>query len=134
MGRLTRYGDARIKDCIKFDLVGGYRLVGIMTDQEVVFLYVGSHAECDRWIKNNAGLVPVLDKKRNKTFMVKEAGGQEPAAERELEGIEDEPDYDEQLLRNITDQDLREIFSWIVQASTRGATCQEILSERRQIQ
>ena len=107
MGRLTRHGDARIKDCIKFDLVRGYRLVSIVKDQEIAILYVGSHDECDRWIKNNAGLDPVLDKKRNKLCVVEEAGRR---GRRNWKRLREEPDYAEELLRNITDQELREIF------------------------
>ena len=111
MGRLTRYGDARIKDCVKFDLVRGYRLVAVMVDQGIVFLFVGSHDECDQWVKNNAGMEPVLDKKRNLVTEVREPDAEEAPAEcgcRDMD--EPEPDYDELLLRDVTEKDLRKIF------------------------
>ncbi len=110
MGRLTRYGDARIRNCIKFDLVGGYRLVGIMLDRGIAFLYVGSHDECDQWIKNNAGLEPILDKKRNKVVEIREAAAEETPADSALEMDTPEADYDELVLRDVTEQDLRKIF------------------------
>jgi len=110
LGRLTRYGEARIKNCVKFDLVRGYRLVGIMLDHGISFLYVGSHNQCDHWIKNNAGLEPVLDKKRNQVAEAKETAVLEIPAGNELEMDSTESDYDELLLHDLTEQDLRKIF------------------------
>lgn len=109
MGRLTKYGDARIKNCIKFDLVGAYRLVGIMGDDHLKFYFVGSHDECDHWVKNNAGLEPVFKERDRVEAAVKAPPA--PRESREAVGAEPEPDYDAQLERNLTDQDLRKIFS-----------------------
>lgn len=111
MGRLTRYGEARIKNCVKFDLVRAYRLVGVLLNDGIAFLYVGSHDECDRWIRNNAGLEPVLDKKRNIVMEVKETAAEQTEAESEAEADEPEPDYDELLLKDLSEQDLMKIFS-----------------------
>jgi len=47
IGRLSRYGEARIPNCIKFDLVRGYRLVAVLGKREICFLFAGSHDECD---------------------------------------------------------------------------------------
>jgi hypothetical protein len=116
MGRLTRCGEARIKNCIKFDLIRGYRLIGIMLDNGIAFLYVGSHDECDHWIRNNAGLEPVLDKKRNKVAQVKARVAETPA-QGELELDSSESDYDEILLHDLTDQDLRKIFCGLSKSS-----------------
>lgn len=111
MGRLTRYGEARIKNCVKFDLVDGYRLVGVLLDGGIAFLYVGSHDECDHWIKNNAGLEPILDKKRNTLVEIMESSPEQTPPESDLETDTPEPDYDDLLLRNLTEQDLAKIFS-----------------------
>ena len=110
MGRLTRYGDSRIDNCVKFDLVRGYRLVAALLDRGIAFLYVGSHDQCDHWLKNNTGLEPVLCKKRNRVFTARQSGAVGMAKEGESEVDAAEPDYDETLLRNITERDLREIF------------------------
>ncbi|MDA8305992.1 MAG: hypothetical protein M0Z81_04090 [Deltaproteobacteria bacterium] len=110
MGRLTRYGEARIKNCVKFDLVRGYRLVGVMRNEKIAFLYVGSHDECDHWIKNNAGLEPVLDKRRNTVVEVKETAAEQTPGESDAGMDEPEPDYYELLLKNLTEQDLMKIF------------------------
>jgi len=55
---LTQYGDARIKNCYKFDLRGAYRLVYVRQDGWFVFLFLGSHDETDSWIRNNNGMIP----------------------------------------------------------------------------
>lgn len=120
MGRLTRYGEARIKNCIKFDLVRGYRLVGMMLDQGIVFLYVGSHDECDRWISNNAGLEPILDKTRNKVAQMRGKTAVKTPAPAELEMDEPESDYDELLLRDVTQEELRKIFCGLFRKTLTG--------------
>ena len=111
MGRLTRYGEARIKNCVKFDLVSGYRLIGVLRDEGVAFLYVGSHDECDHWLRNNAGLEPVLDKKRNIVVEAREPSAEHASEQSEPEMDEPEPDYDQMLMRNLTEQDIMKIFS-----------------------
>jgi hypothetical protein len=114
IGRLTRNGEARIRNCVKFDLVRSYRLVGKVLDHGIAFLYVGSHDECDHWIRNNAGAEPVLDKKRSIVVAVKKAAAMETTADGEPDADSSEFDYDEMLLRDLTEQDLRKIFCGLV--------------------
>lgn len=110
MGRLTRNGEARIRNCFKFDLVRGYRLIGVLGNREISFLFVGSHDECDHWIKNNAGLEPVLHKKRNRVAEVSQTAANKTPHEI-ASGVDcSETDYDMLLFRKITEQDLRKIF------------------------
>jgi hypothetical protein len=110
-GRLTRHGDARIKNCLKFDLVRSYRLIAVLVESGIAFLYVGSHAECDHWIKHNAWIEPNLDKKRNTITQIREPEkstdipGEGPDADRL------EPDYDALIFQNLSEHDLRQIFS-----------------------
>ncbi|MDR3568010.1 MAG: hypothetical protein P4L43_08290 [Syntrophobacteraceae bacterium] len=110
-GRLTRYGDARIRNCLKFDLVRSYRLVAVLVESGIAFLFVGSHAECDHWIKNNAWIEPNLDKKRNTITEIRERECPLETVARGAEAEEFEPDYDALIFQDITDQDLRQIFS-----------------------
>ncbi|MEN6440665.1 MAG: hypothetical protein ABFD97_19005 [Syntrophobacter sp.] len=112
MGRLTKHGEARIKNSFKFDLVGGYRLIGVMRGKEITFLFVGSHDECDHWIKNNAGREPVSDRRRNLVIEIRE---NERMASRDVPSEEDDPesDYDEHITRSLTDRQLRKIFCGI---------------------
>ncbi len=111
MGRLTPNGEARIKSCVKFDLVGGYRLIGVMRGREITFLFIGSHDECDRWIRNNAGLESLPDKKRNRRIEIRENHPPlPPPAQGPPQADPEESDYDEQILQNLTERDLRKIF------------------------
>ena len=61
-GRLTRNGEPRIKNCFKYDLTGGHRLVTVQIRDTAFLLFVGTHAEADRWLANNRGLEPVISK------------------------------------------------------------------------
>jgi hypothetical protein len=108
VGRLTKYGEARIRNCLKFDLGNGYRLIARKNEAEIVFLYIGTHDDCDRWITDNKGDRAAPAKRRNRTDAVRETalpvepGNPEPA--------ESEPDQYEQMIDAIDEKDLREIF------------------------
>ena len=91
----------------------------MMLDQGIAFLYVGSHDECDHWIRNNAGLEPILDKKRNKVAEVRERIAVE-TARAELEMDEPESDYYDELLHDVTQQDLRKIFCGLFRKTLTG--------------
>ncbi|MDD1713408.1 MAG: hypothetical protein LUQ69_09620 [Methanoregulaceae archaeon] len=109
-GRFTRYGDARIKNCIKYDLVHGYRLVGMKKKDELTLFYVGNHDDCDLWIRHNTGIEPVTDKRRNEAISIQEAVVEvSPVAE----ACKPEPDYDQELLKRIDERDLQKIFRGI---------------------
>ncbi|MDR3553622.1 MAG: hypothetical protein P4L55_02585 [Syntrophobacteraceae bacterium] len=110
-GRYTRHGDARIKNCLKFDLVRSYRLVAVLVESGIAFLYVGSHAECDHWIKHNAWAEPNLDKKRNTITEIAQRGCSDESIVAGTDADEFEPDYDALIFRDISEQDLRLIFS-----------------------
>jgi len=112
IGRLTRYGEARIPNCIKFDLVRGYRLIAVMGKQAISFLFVGSHDECDHWVRNNAGFEVPADNSTAEVLQVRRKTDEEkpPCPMQEQEAEMEADDYDSVLLRDLTDRDLREIF------------------------
>lgn len=45
----TRKGEHRLKNCIKYDLGGGYRLVTVMAENHLFVTFLGSHDETDLW-------------------------------------------------------------------------------------
>jgi hypothetical protein len=110
IGRMTRYGEARIKNCVKYDLIHGYRLIGIAREREIAFVYVGNHDECDRWLRNNSGIDPVVDKRRNEVLEVRELVPENLSAE---EKEDPSTDHYDDLLRNLSQQELRVIFRGI---------------------
>lgn len=109
--RLTRNGEYRIKNCIKIDLVGGYRLVCIQKDCYLVLLYVGSHDECFRWIERNKGLTYEVE---HATHVVKISRDSIQRDDSLPEGILEErrcvEEYEKRLMSKLDDNILLKIF------------------------
>lgn len=110
----TRHGDARIRNCRKIDLGGGYRAVCLLKDGQLVLLYAGSHDECSRWLMRN--------RRMNYDFTAAEMN---PAAqerttieEAELTVLDQETEcsdeYETALMSEIDDAVLRKVFSGLV--------------------
>lgn len=71
-GKLTRHGDARIKNCLKYDLGKGFRLVCVKDGRNFYVLFVGSHDRCDTWMDKHRnfkipGLMAVMERLRVKS-------------------------------------------------------------------
>jgi hypothetical protein len=49
----TRNGELRIKNCVKYDLGSGYRLVTIKVGCHLFIPFVGSHDDTDQWIEHH---------------------------------------------------------------------------------
>ena len=106
-GRLTKYGEARIPNCIKYDLGKGYRLVCVKQKDHFFLLFIGTHDDCCRWIEDNRGFVPDKNRKNNITRIVCSL----PVTERaDTDDPEQELDYDDILMARITEKDLRWVF------------------------
>jgi superfamily I DNA/RNA helicase len=58
----TDHGEIRIKNCIKYDLGNGYRLVTVDFGEVVMLCYAGSHEEVDHWLDANRGQTFTYDK------------------------------------------------------------------------
>jgi hypothetical protein len=113
--RLTRstcHGEARIKNCLKYDLVHAYRLLAVIDGDQLCFLFLGSHNECDHWISHNSGWAQGMEEQADGpryvladklTVMPEEAK------------VEAEDDY---LLKTIDEKDLRLIFAGICRSGT----------------
>jgi len=111
----TRHGEARIRNCRKIDLGGGYRLVCLLKDGQLVLLYAGSHDECSRWLMRN----------RRMNYEFKEAVQTVSVAQERMPVKESVPAvsgedkqimdaYEEELMSKIDDAILRKVFSGLV--------------------
>ncbi len=107
-GRLTRHGEARIRNCVKYDLVHAYRLIGFRQGEDLFLLFLGTHDECDRWIRNNRRLRNISA--REGTQVISARDDVLDADESPEEDPELQDDYDKRVLASLTDQDLRKIF------------------------
>jgi hypothetical protein len=50
LGRMTPRWDRRVKNCLKFNLGQGYRLVCIKDKQDLYLMFVGDHDASDAWL------------------------------------------------------------------------------------
>jgi hypothetical protein len=108
--RFTRRGEYRIKYCGKYDLGCGHRLVFIRRDGHIVFLYVGSHDDCCRWIERNRRVAYKIDDMTNAIRITRDPSVE---SKRNLHKTEEDPDADEyeaKLMRRLDEKTLRKIF------------------------
>ncbi len=49
----TKNGEYRLKNCVKYDLGHGYRLVTVKDGHNLFITFVGSHDQTDRWIETH---------------------------------------------------------------------------------
>ena len=110
--RLTKYGERRIDGCKKYDLGSGYRLVYVKARDHYVFLFVGAHYDCDRWLTNNKYLQDLqLDRPEDVVRRATEAtAANEAVASTPEAGRACEMDYDDILMQKLDEPTLRRIF------------------------
>lgn len=108
----TRHGELRLNDCRKYDLSCGFRLIALKRERRLIFTYIGSHDDCQRWIENNRDYQDEIDSVPMPLAGAENHLQPEPSAEAEPEPDAPERDeYEEQLLAKIDERLLREIFA-----------------------
>jgi mRNA-degrading endonuclease YafQ of YafQ-DinJ toxin-antitoxin module len=104
--RRTHYGEHRLRDCRKYDLSCGFRLIGLKRDRRLIFTCVGSHDDCQRWIENNREHQEEIESIPVPVPCSENRPGILPLmAEAEID------EYEEELMARIDEQILREIFA-----------------------
>jgi hypothetical protein len=103
----TRHGELRLNDCRKYDLSCGYRLIALKRDRRLIFTYIGSHDDCQRWIENNRDYQDEIESVPVLQMGVEDRQQSEAVTATELENDE----YEERLMDEIDERVLREIFS-----------------------
>ena len=103
----TRHGELRLNDCRKYDLSCGFRLIALKRERRLIFTYIGSHDDCQRWIENNRYYQDEIASEPVLPVCVKKT--QEAIADARVEPDTDE--YEERLMAKIDDRLLREIFA-----------------------
>jgi mRNA-degrading endonuclease YafQ of YafQ-DinJ toxin-antitoxin module len=102
----TRHGELRLNDCRKYDLSCGFRLIALKRDRRLVFTYIGSHDDCQKWIENNRYY---QDKVDSEPIPPLAANNEPPPLPTESDVQKDE--YENQLMTKIDDSILRVVFS-----------------------
>ena len=111
VGTTTKYGEKRIKNCYKYDLGWGYRLVTVQRGETVFIPFLGTHDSCQRWLETNSRLknfavgsgrkISITDTRQRKASSIESAC--------ENKKTYDNPSY------HLTDKELRFVFSGLVQ-------------------
>ena len=61
---VTNHGENRINNCVKYDLGDGWRLITTQDARTCTFVFVGNHADSDRWLNAHRGeAIAVRDKR-----------------------------------------------------------------------
>ena len=107
LGKFTRHGEFRIKNCIKYDIGKGYRMVCVKDDDCLYLLFVGTHDDCSAWIENNRDFTPDPHRKNIITYPVEQTTNPDST---HVENSDMDPDYEELLLEKITEKDLKTVF------------------------
>ncbi len=103
----TKSGEQRLKNCLKYDLGCGYRLITLREEDCLHIAFIGTHDECDRWLANKKRLQPILWKSRSVTIEIPESLlSSTDTADDESEALmndapEDFPPIEEKYLRMI---------------------------------
>jgi hypothetical protein len=110
----TKYGEKRIKNCRKYDLGCGFRLITLQRGEKVFIPFLGTHDECQRWLEKNSRLKKVV---AGKGTLHKISCKPPPSAGPADAGIGDmQADAEEESLPELTDRDLRFVFRGLVDA------------------
>ena len=109
----TKYGEKRIKNCRKYDLGCGYRLITLQRGKTVYIPFLGSHDECQRWLENNSRL-KAFNACKGKTIHIEDETS--PIMLRDYDNMDMDADADD-LLQNLTDEDLRTVFNGLVEGA-----------------
>jgi hypothetical protein len=112
IGSYTKYGEKRIKNCRKYDLGCGYRLITLQRGVKVFIPFFGTHDECQRWLEDNSRLKKVIpgsgtvfEISSDKQISVKSPSENDDRSENNV---------DHEPLQKLTDKVLRRIFSGLV--------------------
>jgi hypothetical protein len=108
IGKLTKNGEFRIKNCKKYDLGNGYRLICMRKTYHLVLLYIGTHDDCTRWLERNKGLEYDLNNADENPLLTKQTSIE---VEPQIKTIEPADEYEERLISQIDDRMLRKIFA-----------------------
>ncbi len=110
----TKNGEYRLKNCVKYDLGHGHRLVTVKVGHNLFITYIGCHDQTDRWIEthrydcfcedDSQYLSEIID--TDETFMTEQFSGSLP-----LDSALESDEYEQQLIDKIDEAVLKNVFS-----------------------
>jgi hypothetical protein len=115
IGSYTKYGEKRIKNCRKYDLGCGYRLITLQRGPTVFVPLLGTHDECQRWLENHSRLKGVVAGKG--TTLRTSGNPQTRNILIDADSAAVDEDADDDVLSELTDRELRQVFSGLVEGA-----------------
>lgn len=109
----TKYGELRVKNCQKFDLGSGYRLICVKESSHLFLLYIGTHDDCDRWLENNRGIQLVLESDHSTLSLTEKEARLLTMPPQEEDSKAPSDEYEIRLMEKLNDKILRQIFRGI---------------------
>ena len=113
----NKYGENRIKNCRKYDLGCGYRLITLQRGKTVFIPFLGSHDECQRWLENNSRL-KAFHAGKGKTIHIEDKNSSFTNSIN-VEKMDGEENVDG-FVQRLTDKDLRTVFKGLIEGAGKG--------------
>ena len=107
-GLFRARSDTRVKNCWKYDLGAGYRLICIRTRQIIYIMQIGDHESCDAWLNNNSKKRPQNTKIKMTAFTIRDTS--KTFDFQIVRSPDREPYFDDQDLPPIPQEYLRKVF------------------------
>jgi len=115
LGSYTKYGEKRLKNCRKYDLGCGYRLITLQRGGKVFITFLGTHDECQRWLENNSRLKEVVAGK-GMLFQISDKNSL-PANITSTFSAPPAKDAEDEALLKLSDRELRRVFCGLVEGA-----------------
>lgn len=115
VGSFTKYGEKRIKNCRKYDLGCGYRLITLQRGQTLFIPIFGTHDECQRWLNDHSRL-KAYAAGRGSVFQIAREQQQNNISAMICPDSRDDSE-NEDGNEKITDRQLRIVFQGLVEAA-----------------
>ena len=115
IGSFTKYGEKRFRNCRKYDLGCGFRLITLQRGANVFVPFIGTHDECQRWLENNSRLKKASAGKGTLLPILKSNPLSACPAETVSTCLEE--DVENELAFKISDNDLRRVFAGLVKGA-----------------
>jgi hypothetical protein len=111
IGTPTKHGEKRIKNCRKYDLGCGYRLVTVKRGETLFIPFLGTHDSCQRWLEHNSRLENFAVGSGRYISIPETNEAEMSCIESACETMNSD---DDDLINYLTDKDLRSVFSGLV--------------------
>ncbi|MGB5156012.1 hypothetical protein [Desulfobacterium sp. N47] len=103
----VKYGKIKIRNCIKYDLGRGYRLITVIDGEYFILSFIGKHEMCNRWLENNKNPSLLLTKTQRKEIAGHESKTQADSGDT----VDTETEFEDRCISDIDEKYLRLIFS-----------------------